>query len=67
MVKVAASTSLSFVNTLFEIAVLTGADKFSFDTIGASFIGATTIVKLPLVVPPWPSLTVYSITGTMPL
>ena len=67
MLNVDPSTSRSFVNTLFEIDVLIGADKFSLETIGASSTAATTIVKLPFVVPPWPSLTVYSIIGTIPL
>ena len=65
--KALASTSRSFVNTLSEIGVFTGADFVSLVTIGASFTAATTMVKLPVVFPPKPSLTVYSITGTIPL
>jgi hypothetical protein len=47
--------------------VLTGSDLISFTTIGASFTAPTTIVKLPFVLAPCPSLTVYSTTGTIPL
>jgi hypothetical protein len=55
------------VNTLPVIGVLTGSDLTSFTTIGASFTAATTIDKLPFVDAPCPSLTVYSIEGTIPL
>ena len=59
--------SRSLVNTLLEIGVLMDSEKVSFVAVGASFTADTTRVKFPVDVPPRPSLTVYSIAGTIPL
>ena len=61
------SGSVSFVNT-FPVA--TSSSKIvcvSSTAVGASFTEVTVMFKSAVFVPPFPSLTVYVIAGTVPL
>ena len=60
------SASVSLVKTLPETGVSSGVTTLSAIAFGTSFTAVTVTPKVPVLVPPLPSLTVYVIVGTVP-
>ena len=65
--KVFPSASVSFVKTFPEIGVSSFPETTSSVATGASFTGVTVMFNIPVPEPPFVSVAVYVIAGTVPL